>query len=400
MLNKLWKFTLSLSVIGILLLTIVFILTTNVDFILIGNTNINIKLNENYIEEGYIATIFKKDISNKVSITNNFNSSIIGNYTIEYNLSFLGKKYKLNRTITVIDDEIPMINLNGEEEITLYINQTYHEEGAYAFDNYDKDITNQIKIESNLDTTKEGDYQIIYSVRDSSGNENSITRKISVKKNTIYNPNIYRPDDTIVRYIKENNYNVSIGYYNLITGEEYYYQENKIYYGASLIKTLEAIYLYDNNLVTEELKPYIKKAISISDNDAHYYLLNRIGKNNLKNYGIALGALNTLTGTTDSYGNTTVRDQIIYLKKLYNLSKNNYELKSYFINDYGNYLKFNDLTIMHKYGYYGQYYHDVGIVLEDNPYVIVILTNHGNSNKKEVINNLSKLMYSYHKKEI
>ena len=55
---------------------------------------------------------------------------------------------------------------------------------------------------------------------------------------------------------------------------------------------------------------------------------------------------------------------------------------------------------MHKYGYYGQYYHDVGIVLDDEPYIVVILTNHGSDNKKEIINNLSNLMYKYYKKEL
>ena len=185
----------------------------------------------------------------------------------------------------------------------------------------------------------------------------------------------------------------------MVTGEKYLYQENKIYYGASLIKTLDAIYLYDKGLVNDAIRPYIDKAISVSDNDSHHYLVNYIGKSNLKNYGIGLGAYNTLSGN-DYYGNTTVKDQIIYLKKLYNISKDNDELKSYFINNYGNYLKINDIEVMHKYGYYGQYYHDVGIVLDDEPYIVVILTNHGNDNKKEIINNLSNLMYKYHKKEL
>lgn len=71
-------------------------------------------------------------------------------------------------------------------------------------------------------------------------------------------------------------------------------------------------------------------------------------KNNLKNYGIKLGAYNTLNGN-DSYGNTSVKDQVVYLKKLYEICENSDELKSYFINDYGNYLNYNNLTVMHKY---------------------------------------------------
>jgi len=400
MVNKLWKITLSLFILNIMALLVVFILTANVKFNLNGEEKLYVNVNTKYDEQGYNATIFQKDISNKVIVNGDLDTSVIDTYKIEYKLSFLGRKYKLERTVNVIDDEIPSIILNGDEEISLIVNQEYEDAGATAFDNYDKDITNQIKIESDLDLTKEGSYKITYSVNDSSGNQNSTTRKINVIKKQepiiIQNTEIYDSNNPIIKYIKEKNYDVSIGYYNLVTGEEFYYRENKIYYGASLIKTLDAIYLYDNNLVTDELKDYIKKAISKSDNDSHYYLINYIGKNNLKNYGIKLGAYNTLNGN-DSYGNTTVKDQIVYLKKLYEICKSNEELKSYFINDYGNYLNYYNLTVMHKYGYYGQYYHDVGIVLDEEPYIVVVLTNHGNGNKKEVINNLSKVIFDYHK---
>lgn len=182
MINKIWKITLTLSILIIITLLITFILTTNINFQLKGNKNININVNTKYEEQGYIATVLKKDITSKVTIDSSLNTNIVGKYKIEYNLTYLGKKYTLQRIINVIDNEIPSITLNGEEEITLTIDQEYKEQGATAFDNYDKDITSQIKVESNLDLTKEGNYQIIYSITDSSGNQNSITRKINVIK--------------------------------------------------------------------------------------------------------------------------------------------------------------------------------------------------------------------------
>ena len=33
----------------------------------------------------------------------------------------------------------------------------------------------------------------------------------------------------------------------------------------------------------------------------------------------------------------------------------------------------------------------------DEPYVLVILTEHGNNNEKDVINDISNLMYKYHR---
>ena len=68
-----------------------------------------------------------------------------------------------------------------------------------------------------------------------------------------------------------------------------------------------------------------------------------------------------------------------------------------FINDYGNYLKFDDTLVMHKYGYWGGYYHDVGIVLDEQPYIIVVLTEQGEGSfKYQIINNISKLINEYH----
>lgn len=314
------------------------IINNNVVFYLNGNSTYIVKVNSKYNDLGFVAKVFNKDLQSLVNITGNVDTTKTGEYLISYNLNFLGKNYYLDRKINVVDNQEPDIILNGDKEINIYIGDEYEELGASAFDNYDK----------------------------------------------------------ISDYILLNGYNVSIGYYNLITGKTYLYDENKIYYGASLIKTLDAIYLYDNNLVTSDLKDYIEAAIERSDNDAHYYLINYIGKNNLKDYGISLGAKYTLYGN-DNYGSTNVIDQMIYMKKLFALSKNNDELRNLFINNYGNYMQIDGVINMHKYGYYGKYYHDVGIFFDDEPYVLVILTEHGNNNEKDVINDISNLMYKYHR---
>ncbi len=56
--------------------------------------------------------------------------------------------------------------INGEKTITLNLNQEYKEEGAKAIA-FGLDITDKIEIDSNLDTTKEGEYIIIYTVKSS-----------------------------------------------------------------------------------------------------------------------------------------------------------------------------------------------------------------------------------------
>ncbi len=400
--KKFYRFIFPLSLAGIIFLIILAIFYYNFTFSLNGSSFETIVVNNKFEDKGIDAKIFNKNIENKVKISTNLNTNKIGTYNIYYNLKYLGKSHQLVRKVSVVDNVSPIISLNGDSEVSLYVGDDYIEYGATAIDNYDKDITSKIKIIGNVDTKKEDTYEIIYKVTDSSGNEGTTIRKVIVNKKQIaYEDNSGSinsdySNNKIVKYINDNNYHVSIGYYNLITNDSFYYQENKIYYGASLIKTLDALYLYDNNIIDEDLKPYVKKAISKSDNDSHYYLINYIGKSNLKDYGFKLGATNTLSGN-DNYGNTTVIDQVQYLKKLYDLTKNNYELKSYFINDCGNYLAINNITTMHKYGYYGKYYHDVGIILDDEPYIVIILTEHGEDDFKTIINNISKLIFDYHR---
>ena len=66
------------------------------------------------------------------------------------------------------------------------------------------------------------------------------------------------------------------------------------------------------------------------------------------------------------------------------------------MNDYVNYIKFDDnIPVMHKYGLYSQVFHDVGIVLDEEPYIVIILTGKPN-NYTSVVNELSKIIYDYH----
>ena len=115
-----------------------------------------------------------------------------------------------------------------------------------------------------------------------------------------------------------------------------------------------------------------------------------------------MGASNFLTrSNSDYFGNTTVNDQIAiwkYLYKFINTNSKGNELKQYFINSYCNNLLFDGIpTTMHKYGYYGDYFYNVGIVYSDSPYLVVILTKHGNNNYKGVIKDLSKKIYDLNK---
>lgn len=232
-------------------------------------------------------------------------------------------------------------------------------------------------------------------------------------------------------YIKQN-YSASVVYNDITTGFNYKYNEDKVYYGASLIKLVEAMYIFDKasngeidinttikytvnykaaysdgmskRSVGEDvsLKDLISYAIMYSDNTAHFMLSDYIGRENLKNYGKSLGAKNILTGG-DSFGNQTASDTNIYLNHAHEIINSGSEygkmLKEYMTNTYYNSLYLTDEAnnnVAHKYGWYSSYYHDIGIVFEEKTYYISILTNHRNGDYKTVVNNIHKKINELH----
>ncbi len=378
---------------GLLLVLLVFffIIRKGVQFQLKGNDFVEIGIHSDYEDAGYEVTFFGKKVDAFVKVKSNLDVHTLGTYQIKYTLSYIGLKFDAIRMIQVVDYESPTITLYGEETVFLFAGDDYIENGAIAFDNLEGDITNKIKIDSNLNSEKVGEYKVFYRVQDEFGNATSVERTIIVSQK------VSEKNNPMVQYVTEHNYPISFGYYNLVTGDSYFYNEDKVYYAASLIKVVEALYLYDHDMVNENTKEYIKKIITRSDNPSHHYLQELIGKNNLRAYGKSLGAKYVLP-TNDACGTTTVTDQIVFLKRLYEITKDNKneELKSWFINDYGNHLHLdNGISIMHKYGLYDQVYHDVGIVLDEQPYIIVVLTEIPEG-FPPIVNGLAKIMYQYH----
>ena len=75
----------------------------------------------------------------------------------------------------------PSIMLNGSPEITINVNDTYTDEGSTATIYGDIDITDEIFVQSDVDTARVGEYNIIYTIRNFlNRNAQSVTRKVIV----------------------------------------------------------------------------------------------------------------------------------------------------------------------------------------------------------------------------
>ena len=297
-----------------------------------------------------------------------------------------------------IDTTIPEIVLRGKTTTTILIGDAYRDPGYSAIDN-GQDLTNRIIVESDLDEKKPGNYTIKYSVTDDYGNFATASRKIIVEDDyTFKTKDIDFYIRSLENYLKTKNYDLSIGYQNLNSNYIYKYNPEKSYYGASTIKSIAALYAYENMELTSSLKSLIKPMISVSSNEAYESVASQIGLKNLKTYGENLGLTNFMTDRSNTYySDTTVDNQIIAWQKLwefFNENEKGEELKSYFDNDNYNYLKFdNSQKVLHKYGSWGNVFHDTGIFENDSPYIVVILTNHGGDNYEKIIKDVSEKIY-------
>lgn len=164
-----------LSVITVSLIICQFTLEKNTtEFSLKGDEKVILEVGEDeYIEEGFIAKSNGKNLNEKVTVKNNVNTKKVGLYKIYYNLkiNYLNVNKTLVRKVYVKDTKKPNLTIDSNREINMYIGDPFDYPTYTAVDEYDGDITNKVKVDSNLDLNKEGIYEIKYSIKDSSDNE-------------------------------------------------------------------------------------------------------------------------------------------------------------------------------------------------------------------------------------
>jgi len=79
-----------------------------------------------------------------------------------------------------LDDDSPVLTLNGLSAITITVGETYEDPGATAIDDVDGDLTREIVVDNPVDTNMIGRYSVTYDVVDSAGNVSTMTRTVEV----------------------------------------------------------------------------------------------------------------------------------------------------------------------------------------------------------------------------
>ena len=142
----------------------------------------NIYQGDKYVDPGYVAYDKKRnDVSSSVVVKDdNVDTSTVGEYIVTYSLKNIRKIRKVN----VIEKpvEATYLYLKGDTTIRLKLGEKYKEPGWTVTDPYDDNLTDKVKVDSNVDTSKEGTYRVIYSVTNSKGIVTNVTRVIIVSK--------------------------------------------------------------------------------------------------------------------------------------------------------------------------------------------------------------------------
>lgn len=220
-------------------------------------------------------------------------------------------------------------------------------------------------------------------------------------------------------------------YQDLYTGFTVSYNEESSIFTASTIKAPAMIYfyeqaslgrinldeklLYDGSFYSEgsgvlktkekgtsySVLELIQYAIHDSDNIAYAMLMNRYGREEILKFWQDKGTKNIFTLDT-IWGVTSARDAAIYMRELY----------QFYLNDdvYGeqlmNYFKEaewkmitnmeGEFNTANKGGWSNQTFHDVAIVFEENPYILVVMSEAGEANYLTLFQEVSRMVGKLH----
>jgi len=251
-------------------------------------------------------------------------------------------------------EESPTITLKGDKDIHLKVGQVIYEPGYTASDPQDGDITDKVKVTSNINFYKEGQYYVNYSVKDSDGNVARASRIVtisnSVDDNYAYNGDQYQDDGKSYDFA-EYGYIYQVyeqgknGYKDILHYDRSGNYIDRLSLNFERNKNDNSIYRYVNNTLTnhdfiglDEIRSY----------DSNSYLLSRhkrilkIGDEYEEN-ALTCRVIENLP-TFNTYTVTGIEDpSFAYLNVLHiRCNGNGEEIDHYYANGFGEILKVKD----------------------------------------------------------
>lgn len=150
-------------------------------FYLNGKEDVVLEYGQKYEEAGFIASVGKRSFTKNVTVDSNINVNKIGDYKINYTLKYKSFSKTLTRNVKIADHTFPTLSIKCDPVQYVEVKGKMQKCDLKAEDNYDKDITDKIIVDSNVNINKAGDYKVTYSVTDSSNNKVTKTINIHVR---------------------------------------------------------------------------------------------------------------------------------------------------------------------------------------------------------------------------
>lgn len=152
---------------------------------LTNGTDVHVCPGREYVEEGYKAfDSYDGDVTDKVQVVTTRDK-------ISYSVRDKhGNTTSIKRNVIYEDKEKPEITLNGDNIVYMFVGDTYQDSFVNVVDNCDSNLQGSVEVSNDVNMSEAGSYHVTYTVKDSSGNENTITREVIVsergKNGTIY----------------------------------------------------------------------------------------------------------------------------------------------------------------------------------------------------------------------
>ena len=174
-----------------------------------GDAEISLALGTEFEDPGYTATDdYDGDITSKVVISGNVDSTKVGTYELTYTVQdSAGNVTTKTRKIiyeeyadiditlgSVYDSVTPQISLKGSNPYCMVKGTKYVEPGAVATDNVDGNITDRIAVTNKVTGNLMGSFRVVYKVEDSSGNQAIAYRAVIV---TTSCPEEQKPENVV-----------------------------------------------------------------------------------------------------------------------------------------------------------------------------------------------------------
>jgi|CXWL01.1.fsa_nt_gi hypothetical protein len=137
-----------------------------------GNAHVTVDIGSPYADAGATALDNVDGNITPVITVNPVNTSVLGSYTVTYNVfdAAGNAANQVTRTVEVVDQVPPVITLFGSNPATGYLNLPYVDAGATATDNVDGNLTSSIVTVNSVNSTIVGSYTVTYNVSDTAEN--------------------------------------------------------------------------------------------------------------------------------------------------------------------------------------------------------------------------------------